>query len=97
MVFVISSITIEVGEDGAIVPFAFDGPVTIDEGVVLNVVGAENLLKEKVVFLSVSNGAISGKIASVAADDGKAATASKSSGTSYCVNKGKLGLCVVLR
>ncbi|MBQ3808415.1 MAG: hypothetical protein II840_10725 [Kiritimatiellae bacterium] len=91
------SITIEVGEDGAIVPFAFDGPVTIGEGVVLNVVGAENLLKEKVVFLSVSNGAISGKIASVAADDGKAATASKSSGTSYCVNKGKLGLCVVLR
>ena len=91
------SITIEVGEDGAIVPFAFDGPVTIGEGVVLNVVGAANLSKEKVVFLSVSNGAISGKIASVAADDGKAATASKSSGMSYCVNKGKLGLSVVLR
>ena len=91
------SITIEVGEDGAIVPFAFDGPVTIGEGVVLNIVGAANLSKEKVVFLSVSNGAISGKIASVAADDGKAATASKSSGMSYCVNKGKLGLSVVLR
>ena len=91
------SITIEVGEDGAIVPFAFDGPVTIGEGVVLNVVGAVNLSKEKVVFLSVSNGAISGKIASVAADDGKAATASKSSGTSYCVNKGKLGFSVVVR
>ena len=91
------SITIEVGEDGAIVPFSFDGPVTIGEGVVLNVVGAANLSKEKVVFLSVANGAISGKIASVAADDGKAATASKSSGMSYCVNKGKLGLSVVLR
>lgn len=91
------SITIEVGEDGAIVPFSFDGPVTIGEGVVLNVIGAVNLLKEKVVFLSVANGAISGKIASVAADDGKVATASKSSGTSYCVNKGKLGLSVVLR
>lgn len=91
------SITIQVGENGAIVPFSFDGPVTIGEGVVLNVVGAENLLKQKVVFLSVSNGAISGKIASVTADDGKAATASKSSGTSYCVNKGKLGLSVVLR
>jgi autotransporter-associated beta strand protein len=91
------SITIEVGEAGAIVPFAFDGPVTIGEGVVLNIVGAANLSKEKVVFLSVSNGAISGKIASVTADDGKAATASKSSGTSYCVNKGKLGLSVVLR
>ena len=91
------SITIEVGEDGAIVPFVFDGPVTIGEGVVLNIVGAANLPKEKVVFLSVSNGAISGKIASVAADDGKAATASKSSGTSYCVNKGKPGLTVVIR
>lgn len=91
------SITIEVGEDGAIVPFSFDGPVTIGEGVVLNVTGAANLPKEKVVFLSVSNGAISGKIASVAADDGKAATASKSSGTSYCVTKGKPGLTVVIR
>jgi len=91
------SITIEVGEDGDIVPFAFDGPVTIGEGVVLKIVGAVNLPKEKVEFLSVSNGAISGKIASVAADNGKAATASKSSGTSYCVNKGKIGLSVVIR
>ncbi len=91
------SITIEVGEDGDIVPFAFDGPVTIGENVVLNVAGAANLLKEEVVFLSVSNGAISGKIASVAADDEKAATALKSGGTSYCVTKGKIGLSVVIR
>lgn len=31
------------------------------------------------------------------ADDEKAATASKSSETSYCVTKGKLGLSVVIR
>jgi len=91
------SITIEVGENGAIVPFAFDGPVRIGEGVVLNVVGAENLLKEKVEFLSVSNGAISGKIASVAADDGKAASAVKTGGTSYGVIKGTIGFAVFFR
>ena len=91
------SITIEVGEDGAIVPAVFDGPVTIGEGVVLKVVGATNLLKEKVVFLSVSNGAISGKIASVAADDGKAASAVKTGGTSYGVIKGTIGFAVFFR
>ena len=91
------SITIEVGEDGAIVPAVFDGPVTIGEGVVLNIVGAVNLLKEKVVFLSVSNGAISGKIASVAADDGKAASAVKTGGTSYGVIKGTIGFAVFFR
>ena len=91
------SITIEVGEDGTIVPAVFDGPVTIGENVVLNVTGAENLLKEKVVFLSVSNGAISGKIASVAADDGKAASAVKTGGTSYGVIKGTIGFAVFFR
>ncbi len=91
------SITIEVGEDGAIVPAVFDGPVTIGEGVVLNIVGAVNLLKEKVVFLSVSNGAISGKIASASADDGKAASAVKTGGTSYGVIKGTIGFAVFFR
>ena len=92
------SITIEVGEDGAIVPFAFDGPVTIGEGVVLNITGAEYLLNENVPFLTVPNGAtITGKIASVVADNGQTATASRFGRTSYIVHRGKSGFSVILR
>ena len=92
------SITIEVGEDGAIVPFEFDGPVTIGEGVVLNITGAEYLLNENVPFLTVPNGAtITGKIASVVADNGQTATASRFGRTSYIVHRGKSGFSVILR